>query len=222
MKAVKQPRALATRKRLVGAAARLLALKGYHDTKLEEVLAAANVTTGAFFHHFRSKEDLAFTVIERHMENRRGLLDVIERDLPQRGGDDPLALVCRRLDAIAKMIRQRGNAKGGCIIGNLCTALSDTHAEFREKLSACFDEMAREFKHNLDLAVARHRSKRRVDTWELARYAVAVIEGSIMLSRAHQDRRIVDRHFDHLKDYLRQAVSPGGRPRQAKARRAGR
>ena len=41
-----------------GAAARLFALKGYHDTKLEEIRTAAEVTTGAFFHHFQSKEGL--------------------------------------------------------------------------------------------------------------------------------------------------------------------
>jgi hypothetical protein len=34
--AVKQPKALATRDRILAEAARLFALKGYHDTKLEE------------------------------------------------------------------------------------------------------------------------------------------------------------------------------------------
>src|SRR5260370_17792021 len=82
MRAVQQPRALATRERIARAAARLLALKGYHDTKLEEILAAARVTTGAFFHHFRGKEDLAFAVIDRHMRKRRHHLDPIEQTLP--------------------------------------------------------------------------------------------------------------------------------------------
>ena len=38
MKDVKQPRALETREKILQAAARLFALKGYHDAKLEEVL----------------------------------------------------------------------------------------------------------------------------------------------------------------------------------------
>ena len=38
MKAVTQPRALETREKILQAAARLFALKGYHDAKLEEVL----------------------------------------------------------------------------------------------------------------------------------------------------------------------------------------
>src|SRR5713226_3151223 len=90
MRTLKQPRALATRNRLVGAAAKLFAVKGYHDTKLDEVLTAAPATTGAFFHHFRSKEDLAFAVIDRHMTLRRQRLDDIVQGLPAPRAADPL------------------------------------------------------------------------------------------------------------------------------------
>jgi AcrR family transcriptional regulator len=54
------------------------------------------VTTGAFFHHFGSKEELGFAVIDRHMEKRRQLLEQIEKRLPLPDEDDPLQLVCRR------------------------------------------------------------------------------------------------------------------------------
>jgi len=63
MKGVKQPRALETREKILQAAARLIALKGYHDTKLEEVLDTAQVTKGAFFYHFHDREDLGFAVL---------------------------------------------------------------------------------------------------------------------------------------------------------------
>src|ERR1700736_6087206 len=124
MKAVQQPRALATREKILKGAARLFALKGYHDTKLEEVLQAAEVTTGAFFHHFRSKEDLGFAVIDEHMKKRRRQLDRIEKRLTPAREDDPLQPVFTRLDAIEEMVRRRAARKGGCVIGNLSTALS--------------------------------------------------------------------------------------------------
>src|SRR5580698_8217025 len=124
MKNVKQPRALETREKILQAAANLIAFKGYHDTKLEEVLDTAQVTKGAFFHHFRDREDLGFAVLDWHMGRRRQLLNVIEQELPLAEPADPLQHVFRRLDAIQEMVRRRGR-KGGCIIGNLSTALSD-------------------------------------------------------------------------------------------------
>jgi TetR/AcrR family transcriptional regulator, transcriptional repressor for nem operon len=210
MKAVTQPRAVETREKILGEAARLFALKGYHDTKLEEVLKAAQVTTGAFFHHFSSKEDLGFAVIDRHMEKRRQRLEKIEQRLPRPDEDDPLQCVFRRLDAIQEMIRRRERRKGGCIIGNLSTALSDTHDAFRQRLAQCFDEMEQEFRPHLAAAAARHGAATSVDAAGLARYIVAIIEGSIMLTRTQQDRHLMARHFDYLKEHLKQACGARG------------
>ena len=131
-----------TQDKLIGEASRLFALKGYHDTKLEEVLLAAGVTTGAFFHHFKSREDLAFVVIDRHMARRRERLDRIELSLPSGCTGGPLGPVFRRLDAITEMVRRREHPRGDCVIGTLSTALSETHDGFCRHLADCFDEMA--------------------------------------------------------------------------------
>jgi TetR/AcrR family transcriptional repressor of nem operon len=206
MRTVSQPRAVATREKIAGEAARLFALKGYHDTKVEEILKAAQVTTGAFFHHFSSKEDLGFAVIDRHMEKRRELLEEIEKRLPPADEDDPLQRVFRRLDAISEMIGGREERKGGCIIGNLSTALCDTHDAFRERLAACFDEMSLEFRPHLTAAAAKYHSGRSIDAAALARYIVAIVEGSIMLMRAQQDAHMIARNFDFLKEHLKQRL----------------
>jgi TetR/AcrR family transcriptional repressor of nem operon len=206
MRAVTQPRAVETREKILGEAARLFALKGYHDTRLGEVLKAARVTTGAFFHHFSSKEDLGFAVIDRHMETRRRRLEAIERRLPPPDEDDPLQCVFRRLDAIQEMIRRRERRKGGCVIGNLSTALSDTHDAFRRRLARCFGEMEAEFRPHLAAAAARHGATASVDAAALARYIVAIVEGSIMLTRTQRDRHLMARHFDYLKEHLKRSL----------------
>jgi TetR/AcrR family transcriptional repressor of nem operon len=204
MRTVKQPRALLTRDRILAAAAQLFALKGYHDTTLEEIRSAAEVTTGAFFHHFGDKEDLGFAVLDRHMDNRRMALDEIERQLPVARDDDPLGRVFRRLDAIEEMVRQRQHRKGGCVIGNLSTELADTHEPFRRRLAECFDEMAREFLPHLEAAIKPGRPAGSPDAWTLARYVVTVVEGAIMLGRTYHDRTLLARLFSCLKEHLAQ------------------
>ena len=169
MKAVTQPRAFETRERILQAASRLFALKGYHDAKLEEVLNTAQVSKGAFFHQFRDREDLGFAVLDWHMDRRRQLLDAIEQELPPAKQADPLQQVFRRLDAIQEMVRRREGCKGGCIVGNMSTALSDCHDGFRKRLAECFDEMAKEFLPHLEAAARQGRVTRRTNTGELAR-----------------------------------------------------
>ena len=208
MKAVKQPRALETREKILQAAARLFALKGYHDTKLEEVLEAAQVTKGAFFHHFRDREDLGFAVLDWHMDQRRQMLDAIEQELPLDEEADPLQPVFRRLDAIQEMVRRREGCKGGCIIGNMSTALSDCHDGFRKRLAECFDEMAHEFLPHLEAAARQRRVTRRTNTGELARYIVTVIEGAIMQGRTFGDAKLLPRQLAYLKEHLKKCLEP--------------
>ena len=209
MKAVTQPRAFETREKILQAAARLFALKGYHDTKLEEVLGTAQVSKGAFFHQFRDREDLGFAVLDWHMKTRRQLLDAIEQEWPLAKQADPLQQVFRRLDAIQEMVHRRENLKGGCIIGNMSTALSDCHDGFRKRLAECFDEMAQEFLPHLEAAARQKRVTRPTNhASELARYIVTVVEGAIMQARTLGDAKLLPRQLAYLKDHLKKCLDP--------------
>jgi TetR/AcrR family transcriptional repressor of nem operon len=208
MKDVKQPRALETREKILQAAARLIALKGYHDAKLEEVLHSAQVTKGAFFHHFRDREDLGFAVLDWHMDQRRQLLEAIEQELPVSKKADPLQQIFRRLDAIQEMVRRREGCKGGCIIGNMSTTLSDCHDGFRKRLAECFDEMAQEFLPHLEAAAQQSHATRRTNTGALARYIVTVIEGAIMQARTLGDPTLLPRQLACLKEHLKKGLEP--------------
>lgn len=60
----RQRRGAATRADIVGVARRLFSEHGYHTTSLADIQEATGLTKGAFYHHFRSKEDLALAVVE--------------------------------------------------------------------------------------------------------------------------------------------------------------
>ncbi|MHB8766184.1 MAG: TetR/AcrR family transcriptional regulator [Deferrisomatales bacterium] len=70
-------RALETRRKVVEAATRLFARRGYHRTTVADLAAAIGMTQGAIFHHFASKEALLDAVIEglaRGLDKYRGCL----------------------------------------------------------------------------------------------------------------------------------------------------
>jgi AcrR family transcriptional regulator len=54
----------ATREQLIEVATRLFAERGYEDTSIEAVLAAAGVSRGALYHHFTGKDALFGAVLE--------------------------------------------------------------------------------------------------------------------------------------------------------------
>jgi AcrR family transcriptional regulator len=60
----KVEKGLETRREIVEAAKRLFAEQGYGGVSIEEVLVACQISRGALYHHFRSKEALFEAVVE--------------------------------------------------------------------------------------------------------------------------------------------------------------
>lgn len=67
----KQRKAHATRAQLVDAARGVFARKGFELARLEDIAAAAGKTRGAFYAHFRDKEDVFFAIFEEDMARDR-------------------------------------------------------------------------------------------------------------------------------------------------------
>ncbi len=60
----KEAQARATHKKILMAAAELFARQGYHKTTITDIAQAVNLTSGAVFHHFPSKEALLEEVVD--------------------------------------------------------------------------------------------------------------------------------------------------------------
>lgn len=78
-----QARAEATRRRILDSAVDLFDESGYGETGLADILQRAEVSKGAFYYHFDSKEAVAVAVIEeyRHRLNE-AVLARIDRGMP--------------------------------------------------------------------------------------------------------------------------------------------
>ncbi|MCL2429350.1 MAG: TetR/AcrR family transcriptional regulator [Alphaproteobacteria bacterium] len=58
----------ATHERIVGAAERLFAERGFSGVSMSAIAAAAGITAGAIYKHFQGKEELFFAVVRRAVE----------------------------------------------------------------------------------------------------------------------------------------------------------
>jgi TetR/AcrR family fatty acid metabolism transcriptional regulator len=67
------------RERILDAAVRVFARKGFHATRVSEVAKAAGVADGTIYLYFESKEQLLVSLFEHRVER---LLEYLERELP--------------------------------------------------------------------------------------------------------------------------------------------
>ncbi len=65
-----RPTRAETRRRILEAAERVFAARGFHAAKVEEVAKAAGFTTGAVYSNFAGKEELFLALFRQHTERR--------------------------------------------------------------------------------------------------------------------------------------------------------
>jgi AcrR family transcriptional regulator len=68
-----------TRGALLSAAIDLFGTKGFHGTSVQEIVNSAELTKGAFYHHFESKEDVLRIIhdefIDSHLERQQRIVE---------------------------------------------------------------------------------------------------------------------------------------------------
>jgi AcrR family transcriptional regulator len=62
---------------LLESALELFGAKGFHATSVQEIVKAAGLTKGAFYHHFASKEDVLRLIHDEFLEVQVGLVEEI-------------------------------------------------------------------------------------------------------------------------------------------------
>lgn len=186
------------REQILEVAARLMAVRGYHRTALDDVLRESGTGKGNFYHHFQSKEELGFAILDRFV--RRFTAHTLEPIF----GDPaypPLEQVDLFLARVLDAQRAR-NCVGGCPVGNLATELADSHEGFRERLAQAFDGWRASLAGALDRARAAGTLRADADPDGLARFLVAGLEGGILLAKVQKDIRVLEGCIAQLRRHL--------------------
>jgi len=79
---VSREEAQASRKRIIKEAARLMREKGISATSVADVMTAAGMTTGGFYKHFKSKDDLAAVAVGASFDH---ILEPLQRSAEKSG-----------------------------------------------------------------------------------------------------------------------------------------
>ena len=198
MSEARSAKGAAPRDQILDAASRLISLRGYHSTSLDDVLREGGVGKGNFYYYFRSKEELGFAIIDRLVQG------FAERTLEPAFADaeaDPVAQIHDFLDRLLDNQRQR-KCIGGCPMGNLASELSDVHEEFRKRLAGIFLRWRARLTEALERGQAIGRVQTSADAPGLAQFIVAALEGAILLTKVTKDIAVMEQCVQHLKHHL--------------------
>lgn len=185
-----------TRTRIVNAAYELMLSQGYAATGVNEICSRAQVSKGSFYHFFETKQQCALAMMWHHMDEAEQLL----------GGLDvtkfePIEAALRYVQYIEDL--SSDVFKQGCLFGAFALELAETYPELRAEVAKVFSRLTDHYEAILEPISRACTGPDSPTGRELAEQFITVIEGGVVLSKAHGDVRFVPQGLRLFRHYLK-------------------
>lgn len=185
------------RSKLLDAALMIIRTKGYSATSVDELCAAAGVTKGAFFHHFRSKDELAVAAADHWSE----ITGTLFAGAPYHDHADPLDRVLGYVD-LRKALLQGEVPEFTCLVGTMVQEAYASVPAIRDACDRSISGHAATLEADIQAAVDSRGLSPDWSAKSLALYMQAVLQGAFILAKAKGGAAAAADSIDHLRRYL--------------------
>lgn len=179
----------------------LILEQGFSATSIERVIDRVGITKGAFFHHFRSKSDLAYALVERYAALDLGNL---ERNMlrAEKLSRDPLQQVLIFVGLFQESAEELTEPYPGCLFASYLNEaqlfdertlgiIRTTMQEWRRRLGAKFESVLRVRTAALPVSAE-----------SLADMMTVIFEGAFILSKTMKEAETVAGQITHYRNYI--------------------
>jgi len=186
-----------TRQKILAAAFQEIHKHGYQGMRVERILTRTGLKKGALYHHFSSKQALAFAVLEELIAKRIEELWIE----PLKNCSDPLQdihTLFQRLDETCS----DDFFTLGCPLNNLAQEMSPIDEGFRERIGKIFQSWQAALSRALQNGQDRGTVDKTVAVEDCAMFLLSTMEGALGMTKTQQDKEVYYRCGRELQRYL--------------------
>ena len=186
-----------TRQALLYAAFLEINKNGFQAASLGNILKETDVTKGALYHHFPSKLEMGYAVVDELITETVKEMWVT----PLENADNILDALLEQIDnTIAK--RDEKNICFGCPVNNLAQEMSPIDEGFRKRINAIFDLWQKTINNGLKEGQEKDYVNKSIDTNTTAYFIVAAIEGATSLAKNAKSVDVLKTSLEGLKQFI--------------------
>lgn len=186
----KQP----TREHLIAVGLDLIRSAGYTATGINQILEAAEVPKGSFYHHFSSKDEFVMEVIRRYATGEQ---ERAERLLGDKSIPPLKRLRLYFKDLIATYGRAGGPVISGCLLGNLSLEIAGQNDAVRGLLKQAFDAWQTVLANAVREAIDKKELPKTARADDLAALLVNGWEGAQVRAKSEQSDKPLTLFLDN-------------------------
>ena len=188
-----------TRRKIIEKSLQLFSVKGYYNTSISDILAAADLTKGGLYGHYASKEDIWYAVYDEAVGIWKG---IVFKGI--RNNADPL----RRIEKFIEndMLDYLGTDvfEGGCFFLNMLVELSGQSAAMSKQILRGFVRLSGLLRSWLEEADQKGMLQENLDLKEVSNFIIISLNGAAALYISSRDRNILDQTVQQLRFYISQ------------------
>lgn len=171
---------------------------GFQGVSIDDIVKKTKLTKGAFYHHFPTKLDLGYALVEEVITPM-----IIDRwILPLEKFENPLNGILKQMKTLIGEADPE-HFKWGCPLNNLVQEMAPIDAGFRQRLQTALNLWIDETEKHLQRAKDKGYLKKNIDTHEVAQFIVMAHEGFYGMLKGLQDPAAFHALYGSLKRYFK-------------------
>jgi TetR/AcrR family transcriptional repressor of nem operon len=196
-KIMESPTRHESKTKLLNAALHVIRARGYAATTVDEICHEAGVTKGSFFHHFKSKDELALAAAAYWGTTTEGFFAAA----PYRQLRDPLERLLGYVEFRCEIL-QGELPDYTCLLGTLVQETYATHPDIRRACDEALSAHVAELTRDVEAAKRLYAPEATWSADSVGYFIQSVLQGAFIFAKAKQGPEVARESLAHLRRYL--------------------
>lgn len=175
----------------------LIYIQGYQTTSIDDIIATTKVTKGAFYYHFKSKDEMGLAIIEEILKPSliTGFILPFEKE------EDPLKAIH---DVMKNLLLENDFMKieYGCPASNITQEMSPWNKDFTKALNELTEIWSQTMVESIEKGKKRNLVRKEVNAMQVALFVLSGYWGVRNFGKLYNDKKVFESYLEELRVYL--------------------
>lgn len=186
-----------TRNTILEKAFDLIYKKGYQTTSIDEIIATTKVTKGAFYYHFKTKDEMGIAIINEIV------IPTMQNNfiIPLKNASKPI----EEIYVMTKFLLLENpflKLEYGCPVGNLTQEMTPWNFEFAKALNGLILEWQTTIENSIKKEIVNGNVRSDVNPKQVAYFIISGYWGIRNFGKVYNDAECYQAYLKELKLYL--------------------